>query len=91
MTPKFFDVAPYAAASEPDAPTRDSGLDFLDEERGPSDGEQPSTPIETPAQAAPIAGSPAAPSKREQSTAARGRMGTRQLAMVGGAFWLQAH
>ena len=79
VTPKFFDVAPYAAASEPDA-----GLDFLDEERGPSDGEQPSTLIETPAQAAPIASGTVAPSKREQSTPARGRMGTRQLAMVGG-------
>jgi hypothetical protein len=84
VTPRFFDVAPAAAASEPDAPTGHYELDFLVEERGTSDGEQLFMPVEAPPQAAPIGASAGETPKRDQPIPAGTRMGTRQLAMVGG-------
>ena len=66
-------------SSEPDVATHDYGLDFLDEERAAGDDQESSMPIETPAAPAVINSTTGA-----QAKPAGSRMGTRQLAMVGG-------
>ena len=75
----LFDAGQHAAAREPDDETGDDGLDFLREERPASDEHVPPVPLEAPAQAARIGSAKAEPVKPSAA-----RLGTRQLAMVGG-------
>ena len=75
----LFDAGRYSAAGEPDDETRDYGLNFLAEEPPAIDDQVAPLPLEAPAQAAPIVSGTAEPAKPSG-----GRMGTRQLAMVGG-------
>jgi hypothetical protein len=65
--------------SEPDVATHDYGLDFLDEQPAAGNDQESSMPIETPPAPAAINNSTGA-----QAKPAGSRMGTRQLAMVGG-------
>jgi hypothetical protein len=74
-----FDAGRDSGASEPDDETAGHELDFLAEERPASDGQVPPLPREAPAQAAPIVSG-----KRQPAKPSGARMGTRQLAMVGG-------
>jgi len=73
------DAGHYSIASEPAVAAADYDLDFLDGDHAAPDDQQSSMPIETPAPPASVSSHAV-----EQSAPSNSRMGTRQLAMVGG-------